>query len=105
MKTGTAALQAAGNDPRVELTVIEGSLNKPTNTPLAECVRASLTQYLEHLGDHDAEELYAMVLREVERPMLEVVLEHTGGNQTHSARLLGMSRSTLRKKLAHYDIG
>jgi Fis family transcriptional regulator len=37
--------------------------------------------------------------------MLTTVLEHTRGNQTLAARLLGMSRSTLRKRLAAYQIG
>ena len=40
----------------------------------------------------------------VEEPLLRTVLQHTGGNQTQAAALLGISRSTLRKKLAHYDI-
>jgi Fis family transcriptional regulator len=48
--------------------------------------------------------LYDLVLAEVERPLLETVMRHTHGNQTHAAALLGMSRSTLRKKLAQYDI-
>jgi Fis family transcriptional regulator len=45
-----------------------------------------------------------MVLGEVERTLIETVLDYTQGNQTHAARLLGMSRSTLRKMIAQYGI-
>jgi Fis family transcriptional regulator len=45
-----------------------------------------------------------MVLAEVERPLLACVLEKVGGNQSRAAQVLGISRSTLRKKLAHYHI-
>jgi Fis family transcriptional regulator len=38
-------------------------------------------------------------MNEVERPMIESVLEHTQGNQSAAASILGISRGTLRKKL------
>jgi Fis family transcriptional regulator len=72
--------------------------------PLRECVREALGNYLTHLNGHPVSNLYDLVLAEVERPLLETVMRHTHGNQTHAAALLGMSRSTLRKKLAQYDI-
>ena len=43
-------------------------------------------------------------MEEMERPLLHTVMEHTGGNQTRAAALLGISRSTLRKKLAQYGL-
>ena len=45
-----------------------------------------------------------MVLKSVERPMLEVVLDHAGGNQTLAAEILGINRNTLRKKLVDYKL-
>jgi Fis family transcriptional regulator len=72
--------------------------------PLRECVREALSNYLARLNGHRVSNLYDLVLTEVEGPLLRTVLEHTGGNQTQAATLLGISRSTLRKKLAHYDI-
>jgi Fis family transcriptional regulator len=45
-----------------------------------------------------------MVISEVEKPLLEVALKHSGYNQTKAAKTLGLSRSTLRKKLNHYGI-
>lgn len=49
-------------------------------------------------------ELYELVLNEVEYPLLEIVLQQTRGNQTKAAKLLGISRGTLRKKLKLYDL-
>ena len=72
--------------------------------PLRECVRIALRDYFERLDGHGASSLYQLVIREVEQPLFESVMEHTGGNQTRAAALLGISRSTLRKKLALYQI-
>ena len=70
---------------------------------LADCVRDALESYFEQLGDHDTCNLYQLVMEEMERPLLHTVMEHTRGNQTRAAALLGISRSTLRKKLARYS--
>ena len=45
-----------------------------------------------------------MVLREVERPLLEVVMRQTNGNQSRTAEILGINRNTLRKKLKLYQL-
>ena len=45
-----------------------------------------------------------MVVAEVEKPLLEVVLKRTGGNQLRAARILGINRNTLRKKLDLYGL-
>lgn len=73
-------------------------------TPLSVNVRKAVDWYFMQLNGHDAAGLYAMVLGEVEKPLLECVLEHTGYNQTKAAKILGLSRSTLRKKLDEYNI-
>lgn len=72
--------------------------------PLRECVRNALKRYFEQLDGHQVNGVYEMVLSEVEPPVLQTALEYCGGNQTRAAQMLGMSRSTLRKKLAQYDI-
>jgi len=75
-----------------------------SNEPLRECVRQALTDYFSHLNGHTPAALYDLVLHEVEPPLLSTVMNHTGGNQTRAAEILGISRSTLRKKLAKYGI-
>lgn len=72
--------------------------------PLRNCVRDALETYFKHLNGHPTNGLYQMVLAEVEEPLLETVLRQTGSNQTQAAQILGISRSTLRKKLARYGL-
>ena len=72
--------------------------------PLHECVRHAVDAYFKNLNGHPAQSLYALLLSEVEKPLLESVMQHTGSNQSRSAEVLGISRSTLRKKLKLYDI-
>ncbi len=43
-------------------------------------------------------------MEEVERPLFETVLDHTNGNLSHAAKMLGLTRSTLRKRLGDYGI-
>ena len=60
-------------------------------------------QALEVLADPNAEEVYHAILRRIERPLLEAVLDYTDGNQLRAAKLLGINRNTLRKKIL--DLG
>ncbi|MDD5272520.1 MAG: helix-turn-helix domain-containing protein [Methylovulum sp.] len=75
-----------------------------TPVPLSAYVTQTLERYFAQLKDHDAVNLHAMVMGEVEKPLLEAALSHAGHNQTKTAKILGLSRSTLRKKLEHYGI-
>ena len=76
----------------------------PGKGPLCEHVRDSLQEYFAELNGHEPSELYDFVLSEVEQPLFAVVMKHTGGNQTQAARMLGISRATLRKKLRRYGL-
>ena len=73
-------------------------------TPLSAHVKQTVSRYLEQLHGHDAIDLYAMVMAEVEKPLLEATLEHSGYNQSKAAKALGLSRSTLRKKMDFYGL-
>ncbi len=67
-------------------------------------VRHAVESYFSQLNGHDPSGLYALVLAEVEKPLLETTLKHANYNQTKTAKILGLSRSTLRKKLDQYGI-
>jgi len=67
--------------------------------------RFSLPQFIEaHLAD-GSEALYAQTIRQVERVLLSHVLKHTRGNQLQAARILGITRGTLRSKIRDLAIG
>jgi len=71
---------------------------------LADYVRQAVDLYFAQLRGYDAVGLHALVLNEIEKPLLEAALKHSGYNQTKAAKALGLSRSTLRKKLEHYGL-
>ena len=71
---------------------------------LRDCVRSVLTNYFNDMEGHSVDDLYQLVLAEVEAPLLETVLGHTKGNQSKAAQMLGINRGTLRKKLKQYNI-
>ena len=74
-------------------------------TPLRDHVYEALRIYFHNLGDQQQpSNLYDLVLREVEPPLLQIVLQRTRGNQTKAADLLGINRGTLRKKLRLYGL-
>lgn len=68
-------------------------------------VRAALDQYFKTLGDQAPHALYDMVIHAAERPLLECVMQRYQGNVSHAAKALGITRNTLRKKLAFHGLG
>ena len=71
---------------------------------IAECVRNSVEKYLQDLDGEAPCPMYEMVIRNVEKPLLEVVLAHAEGNQSVAADMLGINRNTLRKKMQVHKI-
>jgi Fis family transcriptional regulator len=71
---------------------------------LREHAEKTLRRYFADLKGHDPSELYDMVLGEIEQPLLQTLMEYTQGNQSRAAAILGLNRSTLRKKLRKYKI-
>jgi len=76
----------------------------PRASEIAECVRKSLERYFKDLDGERPRTVYEMVLKNVEKPMIEVVLDYAEGNQTVAARWLGINRNTLRKKIEQLKI-
>ena len=74
------------------------------NGPLSNAVHNSVQHYFKELDGEEVTGIYDMVLQETERPLLQVTMEQAGGNQTRAARMLGINRNTLRKKLARYGL-
>ena len=67
--------------------------------PLRSHTERVLHDYFSSLNGHRPARLYDLVLREVEEPLFSAVLDYSAGNQTRAAGILGITRTTLRKKL------
>lgn len=71
----------------------------------ASSVQQSLQNYFSQLDGEQPANLYGLVLAEMEVPLLKMVMRFTNNNQSKAAKIMGISRGTLRKKLAIYQIG
>ena len=71
---------------------------------IEECVRASLDGYFRDLHGTEPDGMYDMMVRVVEKPLLEVVMQHADNNQSRAAQWLGLNRNTLRKKLLEHKL-
>jgi Fis family transcriptional regulator len=71
---------------------------------IEECIRTSLESYFRDLRGTDPDGMYDMMVRVVEKPLLEVVMQHAEHNQSRAAEWLGLNRNTLRKKLVEHKL-
>ena len=72
---------------------------------MARHVRRAIREYFRDLdGEEPCCGMFNMVMNCVEKPLIEIVLEHVGGNQTRAAEMLGINRNTLRKKMLEHGI-
>ena len=71
---------------------------------LEQCVRDSLEGYFRDLEGETPANVYDMVIRLVEKPLLEVVMSQADSNQSRAADWLGLNRNTLRKKLLDHQL-
>ena len=72
--------------------------------PLRQHVQKTVSRYLKDMGNTAPENLYQMLLAEIEPPLIEEILKCTGGNQSRAASMLGITRNTLRTKMRRYSI-
>ena len=71
---------------------------------LQACVHKNLETYLNDLQGQEPSGMYDMLLRVVEKPLLELVMQRTRGNQSKAAQWLGINRNTLRKLLLQHGL-
>jgi two-component system nitrogen regulation response regulator GlnG len=83
----------------------EAAAESPTSEGLSSAAERHLRDYFAaHRGGLPPSGLYDRVLREIERPLIQLTLGATRGNQLKAAQLLGLNRNTLRKKIRELDI-
>jgi len=104
------------------MNTLQDCQGEQSQSSLNNAVREVARKYFEHFKKEEMENkdkkeervgeldqlkslnVYDMMLGEVEKPLLEVVMKHTKGNQSNAAKALGLSRGTLRKKLKIYGM-
>jgi len=72
--------------------------------PLRDHTEQALSTYFDSLNGHRPGRLYDLVMREVELPLFQAVMDYAAGNQSRAANILGINRGTLRKKLREYGL-
>src|SRR5690554_7865084 len=95
---------------RYEISAVTKNTIPPTaistteHLTLRDCVEKTLHDYFAHLDGAQVNDVYNLVLREVEAPLFASVMQHVQGNQTRASEVLGLNRGTLRKKLKQYNL-
>ena len=78
--------------------------NKEARKSLKYQVGLALRRYFKELDGNKATNVFEMVIKEVEKPMLEEVMKFCNGNKSQASKILGINRVTLRTKLKQYNI-
>jgi len=105
-----AALLAPGNTIQADDIVLGRNATRPRSAndggaaPLGELITRRVSDHLDELGDSEPRDLYGWMIAAIERPLIELTLERAGGNQVRAARMLGLNRNTLRKKITELKI-
>ncbi len=74
------------------------------NLPLEDLVHAKLETFLDQTEGVPLDSLYSTIIQTVEKPLIQLVLRKTRGNQVKASRILGINRNTLRKKISVLNI-
>jgi len=90
--------QVMGDHPMDEVAI------DPKDVSLASYVEKKLGDFVRAMNVGSGKNLYPTLMRAVERPLIELALRETRGNQIKAARLLGLNRNTLRKKITEFQI-
>ena len=80
------------------------TLNPQTKKPLSEQVRKAMKRYYRELNSVEPMGVYDLVMGEVEPELLIATMKYTNNNQSRAAKILGLNRATLRKKLLKHKI-
>jgi len=72
--------------------------------PLEDLVHAKLETFLDQTEGVPLDSLYSTIIQTVEKPLIQLVLRKTRGNQVKASKILGINRNTLRKKIGVLNI-
>ena len=71
---------------------------------LSECVSDAMNKYFKDMDGHEPVDLHDLIMSQVEKPLIESVIENSRGNISRAAQALGLNRATLRNRMQKYDI-
>lgn len=71
---------------------------------IQEVITKSLREYFDTLEGHQPTNVYNLILKTVEQPILETVMLYAKNNQSQASDILGINRNTLRKKLIEHGL-
>ena len=86
------------NSPKIQNT------QEKVYTFLEKWLDKSIKQYVGEMDGENNGHLHELIIRGIEKPLVEIVLKETNGNQTQAANILGINRNTLRAKITEYEI-
>ena len=86
------------NSPKMQNT------QEKVYTFLEKWLDISIKQYVREMDGDNKGHLHELIIRGIEKPLVEIVLKETNGNQTQAANILGINRNTLRAKIMEYEI-
>ena len=78
--------------------------SKYTINPFCDNISISVIHFLNDNAQNEPSNIYDQVIQEVEKSLFVRILKYVSGNQTKAARIMGINRGTLRKKLKKYGI-
>jgi two-component system, NtrC family, nitrogen regulation response regulator GlnG len=105
-----AALLGPGTAIRPEDIELEHSASGPRRMPaqdgaaLNDLIAQRVSEWFDDPKGEEPRDLYQRMVSELERPLIELALKRAGGNQVKAARMLGLNRNTLRKKITDHKI-
>jgi len=99
-----AATLRRETSPQISQAPQTSQTSQTSHQTLRDAVRTCLEKYFADLDGHEPAEIHQLVMNEVEPAMLETVMRFARGNQTRAADMLGINRTTLRKKLRQYGL-
>ncbi|HEY8603218.1 sigma-54 dependent transcriptional regulator [Tsuneonella suprasediminis] len=106
LKNAVYRLALMARNDAIDSETVLSVLGEPRETTLVSAESGFATVLSDWLRSNELPSgtLYHAAVAEIERPLFEHVLSQTGGNQVQAARILGINRNTLRKRLTDLAI-
>ena len=101
-RVGKTPYRLVGLEPDMFVSFIAHST--PPSISLKDYIEKRLYDFIKRFKASEGSNLYHTLLREIEKPLITMVLKETGGNQVQAAHILGLNRNTLRKKIKELNI-